>query len=143
MEKIFPFFVILVYLKVTINDIWILYCVFLWRYFIARELRDSHFYFNIEKKTTMNPCTLELYKCNIWKWSLNIHYFFFLTEFSTQCSEKDKLEKISLFYIAYRSKKWQPTSVFLPGKFHRQRSLQVYSSWCGNELDTTEHSSSI
>ena len=65
----------------------------------------------------MDPCTLELYKCNIWKWSLNITFSF--TEFSAQCSEKDKLEKISLFFIAYQSKTWQPTSVFLPGKFHR------------------------
>ena len=26
-------------------------------------------------------------------------------------------------------KKWQPTSVFLPGKFHGQRSLAGYSPW--------------
>ena len=28
-----------------------------------------------------------------------------------------------------RSRKWQPTSVFLPGKSHRQRSLVGYSPW--------------
>jgi len=27
------------------------------------------------------------------------------------------------------SRKWQPTVVFLPGKFHRQRSLVGYSPW--------------
>ena len=26
-------------------------------------------------------------------------------------------------------KKWQPTSVFLPGKYHGQRSLAGYSPW--------------
>ena len=26
-------------------------------------------------------------------------------------------------------RKWQPTSVFLPGKSHRQRSLACYNSW--------------
>ena len=26
-------------------------------------------------------------------------------------------------------RKWQPTPVFLPGKFHGQRSLVGYSSW--------------
>ena len=26
-------------------------------------------------------------------------------------------------------RKWQPTPVFLPGKFHGQRSLAVYSPW--------------
>jgi len=27
------------------------------------------------------------------------------------------------------TRKWQPTAVFLPGKFHGQRSLAGYSSW--------------
>ena len=36
------------------------------------------------------------------------------------------------------SRKWQPTPVFLPGKFHEQKSL-VGSSQCGHkESDTTE-----
>ena len=35
-------------------------------------------------------------------------------------------------------RKWQPASVFLPGKFHRQRSLVGYSPWGHKELDTTE-----
>jgi len=35
-------------------------------------------------------------------------------------------------------RKWQPTPVFLPGKFHGQRSLAGYSLW-GQESDTTEH----
>ena len=34
------------------------------------------------------------------------------------------------------SRKWQLTPVFLPEKFHRQRSLVRYSPW---ESDTTEH----
>ena len=37
------------------------------------------------------------------------------------------------------SRKWQPTPVFLPGKFHGQRSLAGYSSWGRKESDTTEH----
>ena len=36
------------------------------------------------------------------------------------------------------SRKWQPASGFLPGKFHGQRSLEGYSSWGHRELDTTE-----
>jgi len=35
-------------------------------------------------------------------------------------------------------KKWQPTPVLLPGKFHGQRSLVGYSPWGHKELDTTE-----
>ena len=36
------------------------------------------------------------------------------------------------------SRKWQPTSVFLPGKFHGQRSLVGYSPWGHKELNMTE-----
>ena len=36
------------------------------------------------------------------------------------------------------SKKWQPTPVFLPGKFHGQRSLAGYSSWGCKESGTIE-----
>ena len=34
---------------------------------------------------------------------------------------------------------WQPTSVFLPGESHGQRSLAGYSPKCLKELDTTRH----
>ena len=33
---------------------------------------------------------------------------------------------------------WQPTPVFLPGEFHRQRKLADYSLWGHRESDTTE-----
>ena len=35
-------------------------------------------------------------------------------------------------------RKWQPTPVFLPGKFHGQRSLVGYSPWGRKESHTTE-----
>ena len=35
-------------------------------------------------------------------------------------------------------RKWQPAPVFLPGKFHRQRSLVGYSPWGHRELDMTK-----
>jgi len=35
-------------------------------------------------------------------------------------------------------RKWQPTLVFLTGKFHRQRSLAGYSPWGYKESDTAE-----
>ena len=34
-------------------------------------------------------------------------------------------------------KEWQPTPVFLPGKFHGLRSLVGYSPWGCKELDAT------
>ena len=38
--------------------------------------------------------------------------------------------------IPWRSK-WQPSPVFLPGKFHGQRSLVGYSPWSWEELGVT------
>ena len=35
-------------------------------------------------------------------------------------------------------RKWQPTTVRLPGKSHGQRSLVSYSPWGCKELNTTE-----
>ena len=35
-------------------------------------------------------------------------------------------------------RKWQPTSVFLPGESHGQRSLVVYSPWGHKESGTTQ-----
>ena len=35
-------------------------------------------------------------------------------------------------------KEWQPTPVFLPGGFHRQRSLAGYIPWGHKESDVTE-----
>ena len=34
-------------------------------------------------------------------------------------------------------RKWQPTPVLLPGKFHGRRSLVGYSPWDRKESDTT------
>ena len=36
------------------------------------------------------------------------------------------------------SREWQPTPVFLPGKFHGQRSLMGYSPWDCEESDVPE-----
>ena len=33
----------------------------------------------------------------------------------------------------------QPTPIFLPGRFHGQRSLAGYSPWGHKEADATEH----
>ena len=40
-------------------------------------------------------------------------------------------------------RKWQPTPVFVPGKFHGQRNLAGYSPWGGEELATTERLTSL
>ena len=37
-----------------------------------------------------------------------------------------------------RRRAWQPSSVFLPGESHGQRSLVGYAPWGHKELETTE-----
>ena len=44
----------------------------------------------------------------------------------------------SCMVILYCRRKWQPSPVFLPGKFHGKRSLAGYSPQSHKELDTTE-----
>ena len=39
--------------------------------------------------------------------------------------------------ISWR-REWQPTPVFLPGKFHGQRSLVGYDQWGHKQWDRTE-----
>ena len=41
------------------------------------------------------------------------------------------------------SRRWQLPLVFLPGKFHRQRSPAGYSPWGGKEWDPTEHAHTV
>ena len=41
------------------------------------------------------------------------------------------------------SRKWQPTIVFLPGKFHGPRSLLGYRAWAHKESHMTEQLNSI
>ena len=57
------------------------------------------------------------------------------------CKESDmteQLNKTTNKEFKLRSKKWQPSPVYLPGKFQGQRSLAGYSPWGCKELDTTE-----
>ena len=42
-----------------------------------------------------------------------------------------------MFWLKFR--KWQPTPVFLPGRFHGQNSPADSSPWDGKESDVTEH----
>ena len=42
------------------------------------------------------------------------------------------------FTFMHWRRKWQPTPVLLPGKFHGQRNLVGYSPWGYKELDKTE-----
>ena len=61
-----------------------------------------------------------------------------MKESACQCKRRETCR----FYPRVRkvpwSRKWQPTPVFWPGKFHGQRSLVGYSPWGCKESDTPE-----
>ena len=63
-----------------------------------------------------------------------------LKEISPEYSLEGVMLKVKLQYfgkIPWR-RKWQPTPVLLPGKFHGWRSLVGYSPWGHKILETTE-----
>ena len=59
-------------------------------------------------------------------------------EFTCQCRRYKRLRFDTWVRKLPWSRKWQPTPVFLPEKFHGQRSLTVYSPWGCKELVMTE-----
>ena len=60
-------------------------------------------------------------------------------ESTCQCGRCKKHEFNPWIMKIPRRRKWGPTPVLLPGKFHGQRSLVGYSPWVGKESDVTEH----
>ena len=48
-----------------------------------------------------------------------------------------------MFELLFWRRKWQPTPVLLPGKFHGLRNLVGYSSWGHKQLDMTEQLHSL
>ena len=59
-------------------------------------------------------------------------------EFACQCRNCKRCRSDPWARKSSWSRKWQPTPIFLPGKFHGQRSLVGYSPWGCKELDMTE-----
>ena len=55
-----------------------------------------------------------------------------------QCRRRKRCEFSSWVGKILCSRKWQPTPVFWFGKFHGQRSLAGYSTWCHKDSDATE-----
>ena len=60
-------------------------------------------------------------------------------ESACQCRRHKKLRFNTWARKIPWRRKWQPTPVVLPGKFHGQRSWTGYSLWGHKELDMTKH----
>ena len=59
-------------------------------------------------------------------------------ESACQCRRHQRCQFDSWVGKNLWKRKWQPTPVFLPGKFHGQGSLASYSSYSSKELNMTE-----
>ena len=77
-------------------------------------------------------------KKDSWAWRIKVFHNQYLTltirwhshkESTCQCRRHKRLDLIPEWGRFPWSKKRQPTPVFLPGKFHEQRSLVGYSPW--------------
>ena len=55
----------------------------------------------------------------------------------SEFGEQRPISRLQVRKIPWR-RKCQPTPVFLPGKYHGRRSLEVYSPWSHKELNMTE-----
>ena len=67
----------------------------------------------------------------------SLHIYLFLFVLSSLLLQIQWLD-LRLTLSQYWRRKWQPTPVPLPGKFHGQRSLLGYSPWGCKESDMTE-----
>ena len=59
-------------------------------------------------------------------------------ELTFQCRRHERCKFDPWVRKMHWRRKWQPTPVFLPGKLHGQRSLEVYSPRGHKESDTSE-----
>ena len=91
------------------------------------------------------PCLKFTVIIHLWFFCFWLHimaHYACILELPRWCSGKESTYKCRRLHpwvgkIPW-NRKWQPTPVFLPGKFHGQRSLVGYSPWGRKELDMTE-----
>ena len=62
-------------------------------------------------------------------------------ELACQCRSQERCEFARWVRKIPWRRKWQPTPVFLPGKFHKQRSLAGDHPWGHKVSDMTKHAS--
>ena len=48
------------------------------------------------------------------------------------------LPEVQEAWVRSLGQEWLPTPIFVPGEFHRQKSLVAHSPWGCKELNTTE-----
>ena len=72
-------------------------------------------------------------------WNVQLYQILLLDRSCPSICVFVQLVKIYMYTYIYWRRKWQPIPVFLPGKFHGQKSLVGYSPWGHKEPDTTEH----
>ena len=90
----------------------------------------------------LHPAALERMDLNCWIHTMSCGNL----QTSHKCKKLEELQNIiwqwwdrdNLYDSMSWSRKWQPTSVFLPGKFHGHRSLTGWSLWGCKESDTIE-----
>ena len=65
------------------------------------------------------------------QWNRNIFYSPVPTLFTSSYCLSDSffLSEHLNWGVLYWRRKWQPTPVFLPGKYHKQRNLMGYNPW--------------
>ena len=105
---------------------------------IIKKSMNNKFWRGCGEKRTLLHCWWE---CKLIQplWRTGLSRWCSGKEYACQCRRHKKCGFNAWLRKIPRSMKWQPIPVFLPGKFHGQRSLVGYRPWCLKESDTTEH----
>ena len=72
---------------------------------------------------------------------IDVYLSSLMAQWQTICLQRRRLRRCEFTPWVEKTlwrRKWQPTSVYLPGEFCGQRSLAGYSPWGHKESDTTE-----
>ena len=105
---------------------------------IIKKSINNKFWRGCGEKRTLLHCWWE---CKLIQppWRTGLPRWYSGKEYAWQCRRHKKCGFNARLRKIPWSMKWQLIPVFLPGKFHAQRSLVGYRLWCRKESDTTEH----
>ena len=105
---------------------------------IIKKSMNNKFWRGCGEKRTLLHCWWE---CKLIQplWRTVLSRWYSDKEYACQCRRHEKCGFNACLRKIPWSMKWQHSPVFLPGKFHGQRSLVGYRPWCHKESDTTEH----
>ena len=94
---------------------------------VKEESEKASLKLNIQKTKIIASCPITSWQIHAEKVERVTDFIFLGSKITVDgdCSHEIKRHLL----LGRKARKWQPTPVFVPGKFHGQGSLEDYSSW--------------